>query len=528
MHSLTPVAASVLDQAADGVAAVNDKIGYLVVALLIVAGLYFTIRTAGVQVRLMPEMLRSLTAKSSAEDAEDGVSPFRAFTISAASRVGTGNIAGIAIAIVLGGPGAVFWMWVMAILGAATAYVESAIAQLYKVRGGDGYVGGPAYYIRDGLGWKWLAVVFALLITVTYGFVFNAVQSNSIAESVTANWGDFLNTGVMSTSAWVGLTLALITGAVIFGGIRRLSAVTNVVVPIMAVLYIVVALLVIVLNITEVPAMLGLIVGHAFGVQQVAGAAVGFAMVMVGIRRGLFSNEAGMGSTPNAAATASVSHPAKQGFTQSIGVYFDTLIVCTATAFIILLANPTYGDGEAIGMSVTQGALQDSVGSWAGPFLTVVIFFLAWSSVLGNTYYGEANIRFLAGDKAPALITLFRLLVLVCVFGGALGSVTLIWNLADLFASLMATINLIALIPLGGLGLKLLKDYERQVKDGLDPRFRASSLPEARNVTLWRDGETQAMRRVDHFGDVIRPDLRADERVLRRGGSSGKGSSTRG
>ena len=208
---------------------------------------------------------------------------------------------------------------------------------------------------------------------------------------------------------------------------------------------------------------------------------------MQGVRRGMFSNEAGMGSAPNAAATAAVSHPAKQGFVQSLGVYFDTLIVCSATAFVILLSNPAYGRGEALGMQVTQGALQQAVGAWAGPALTVIIFFLAWSSVLGNTYYGEANIRYLAGRHAGRAITVFRVLVLVCVVGGALGSVALVWNLADTFAALMATINLVAIIPLGGLAVKLLRDYERKLKAGMNPGFHISDLPEARNVALWRD-----------------------------------------
>ncbi|MCK6095286.1 alanine/glycine:cation symporter family protein [Micrococcus sp. 2A] len=480
-----------MDQITEAIAAFNNVYWYVVMALLAVAGVWFTIRTVGVQVRMLPEMLRSVTAGSSTGPGDDGVSPFRAFTISAASRVGTGNVAGVAIAIVLGGPGAVFWMWLLALLGGATAFVESTLAQLYKQKGSEGFFGGPAYYIRDGLRSKWLAMVFAVAITFTYGFVFNAVQSNSISESVQANWGQSI------TTAWiVGVGLAVLTGLVIFGGVRRLSTVTNVVVPIMAVFYIILAIIVIIVNITEVPAMFLHIVRHAFGMEQVAGAAVGMAMILHGVRRGMFSNEAGMGSAPNAAATAAVSHPAKQGFVQSLGVYFDTLIVCTATAFIILLSNPTYGDKDALGMVVTQGALQQAVGQWAGPALTVIIFFLAWSSVLGNTYYGEANIRFLAGRHAGGAITVFRFLVLLCVIGGALAKVALVWDLADTFAAIMATINLIAILPLGHLAVKLLKDYERKLKAGQDPHFHISDLPEARGVALWgaEDGTDVAGR----------------------------------
>ena len=487
-----------MEALANAVTAFNDIYWYVVIALLVIAGVLFTVRTRGVQFRMLPEMIRSVLAKQSDEEKADGVSAFRAFTISAASRVGTGNVAGVAIAIVIGGPGAVFWMWLLALFGGATAYIESALAQLYKRRGHDGFVGGPAYYIKHGLGQGWMAVLFAVMITLTYGFVFNAVQSNSISESVVANWGATFTLGGMELSwPWViGVGLAVLTGAVIFGGVRRLSAVTNVIVPVMATAYILLALFVMIINITEVPAMIGLIVGHALGIEQVTGAAVGMAMIMQGVRRGLFSNEAGMGSAPNAAATAAVSHPAKQGFVQSLGVYFDTLIVCTATAFIILLSNPAYGDGEAVGMAVTQSALGSQVGAWAGPFLTVVIFFLAWSSVLGNTYYGEANIQFMAGAKAPALINVFRVLVLLCVVGGALGEVLLVWSLADTFAALMATINLVAIIPLGGLAIKMLKDYEAQRKQGRDPVFHVSSLPEAKGVELWREGETTAMRTV--------------------------------
>ena len=494
-----------LTEALDGI---NSSFSYVVIGLLIICGLMFTISTRAVQVRMLPDMVRSILSKPNAGEERDGVSPFRAFTISAASRVGTGNVAGVAIAIVIGGPGAVFWMWIMATLGAATAFAESSLAQLYKRRGGDGFVGGPAYYIRHGLGWKHLAAVFAITITITYGFVFNAVQANSISESVQANTGQSLSTALI-----VGLSLAAITAIVIFGGIRRLSLVTNVVVPVMATAYILVAIVVIILNASEVPGMITLIITHAFGLREVTGAAVGMAMVLVGIQRGLFSNEAGMGSAPNAAATAAVSHPAKQGFTQSIAVYFDTLIVCTATAFIILLNAPTYG-GDQVGMAVTQSSLQQSVGAWAGPFLMVVIFFLAWSSVLGNTYYGEANIRYLAGAHAGPALLGFRILVLVCITLGALGEVLIVWGIADTFAAIMATINLIALIPLTPLVLAILRDYERQKKLGRDPIFRASSIPKARGVDLWRDGETAAMHAVsDHYGDFIREDLRRPARA---------------
>ncbi|MGX1767081.1 alanine/glycine:cation symporter family protein [Dietzia sp. NPDC055340] len=462
----------------DLVANVNDIYWYGVIALLLVAGLYFSATTLIVQIRMFPEMLRTITEKpADIESGKKGISAFRAFTISAASRVGTGNVAGVAIAITVGGPGAVFWMWLIAILGGATAFIESTLGQLYKVKGRDSYIGGPAYYIRDGLGWKPLAVAFAVIITITYGFVFNAVQANSISESVQNQFG----LSGTSASLLIGIGLALVTGLVIFGGIRRLSAVTEIIVPVMAVAYIVVALVVVAINITEVPDMIGLIVGQALGFREVAGATIG-AAIMQGMRRGLFSNEAGMGSVPNAAATASVSHPVKQGLVQSLGVYFDTLVVCSATAFIILLSDPEFG-GDREGITLTQDALATQVGDWGVPFLMVVIFFLAFSSILGNSYYGEANINFLR--ESPRTITAFRFLVLLAVIGGSLGSVDLVWGLADLFMGFMATINLVAILPLGGLAVTLLHHYLKQKAAGHNPVFHRDDLPQAKNISCW-------------------------------------------
>ncbi|HMT49147.1 sodium:alanine symporter family protein [uncultured Dietzia sp.] len=482
----------------DFIVSVNDVYWYGVIALLVGAGLYFSVTTLIVQIRMFPEMLKTIVEKpSDIEEDKKGISAFRAFTISAASRVGTGNVAGVAIAITVGGPGAVFWMWLLAIIGGATAFIESTLAQLYKVKGRDSYVGGPAYYIRDGLGWKPVAVLFAVIITVTYGFVFNAVQANSIAQSVR---NQFSLEG-FAPGLIIGLVLALVVGVVIFGGIRRLSAVTEIIVPVMAVAYIIVALVVVALNISEVPGMISLIVGHALGFREVAGAAVG-AAIMQGMRRGLFSNEAGMGSVPNAAATASVSHPVKQGLVQALGVYFDTIVVCSATAFIILLANPEFG-GDREGITLTQNSLAASVGDWGVPFLTVVIFFLAFSSILGNSYYGEANITFLRGN--PASLLTFRLLVILAVLGGSLGSVDLIWNLADLFMGVMATINLIAIIPLGGLAVALLQHYLQQKAKGHNPVFHRDDLPRARNVTCWDGSDPMTLQHVANQARDVEP-----------------------
>ncbi|ORL02789.1 sodium:alanine symporter [Prescottella equi] len=467
-----------MDSLVELVTDVNDAYWYAVIVLLVGLGLYFTVRSRFVQIRLLPDMLRSVTEPAETlRDGEKGISAFRAFSISAASRVGTGNIAGVAIAISVGGPGAVFWMWVMALIGAATAFVESTLAQVYKIRDKDGgFRGGPAYYMLHGLRRRWMGVIFAVIITVTYGFVFNAVQTNSIVDAVSTSVGE----DSRALSIVVGLVVAGLTAAVIFGGVRRISAVSQVVVPVVAGAYLVIALIVVVLNITEVPGMIRLVVENAFGIREVVSG--GFAAAfMQGIRRGLFSNEAGMGSAPNAGATAAVSHPVKQGLVQSLGVYFDTLLVCTATAFIILLSNPDYG--TKAGASLTQNALSAQLGGWTVHFLTFAIFFLAFTSVIGNYYYGESNIEFLTGSRR--VLQGFRAIVVVCVFAGAVGSLPLIWALADLVMGVMATVNLAALLPLSGVAFLLFGHYRRQRAEGKDPTFHRDEVPEISGIQVW-------------------------------------------
>ena len=488
-----------MESATGAVTAWNDKYWLFMIALLVAAGLYFCARTILVQIRYLPEMFRAITEKpSDISEGVKGISSFKAFTISAASRVGTGNVAGVAVAISTGGPGAVFWMWLLAIIGGATSFVESTLAQLYKVKDTDSYRGGPAYYITRGLGekWRWLAIAFALAITVTYGFVFNAVQSNSITAAVAESTGN----DSLSMKTIIGLVLAAATGLVIFGGVQRISKVTQVIVPVMAIAYIVLGIIVLAINWREVPSMLALIVEHALGIREIAGAAVGTA-IMQGVRRGLFSNEAGMGSTPNAAATSSVSHPCKQGLIQTLGVYFDTIIVCTVTAVIILLSNPEYGSG-AEGTSLTQAALAAQVGGWAIHAVTVIIFFLAFSSIVGNYYYAEANIPFLNDSKA--LLNGVRALIMLCVLGGAIGSVPLVWALADVFSALMATINIAAILPLGGVAVALLGNYAAQKSKGLNPVYHRDDIPGIRgheNIECW-DGSDPMTVRTDDGGSA--------------------------
>lgn len=472
---------------------INDNLWMILPFLLVAAGLYFGGRTLLVQIRMIPEMFRAVVEKPARDGDEklQDISAFKAFTISAASRVGTANVAGVALAITLGGPGAVFWMWIIALVGGATSFIESTLAQLWKVRDGDGYRGGPAYYMTLGLNARWLAMIFGVAITITFGFVYNALQSNAVVEAIT------VSTGTPSTTAKaiIGLIMALLSALVIFGGVHRIANVTQWLVPFMAGAYVIVGVVVIVINVEMVPGMINDIIAGAFGFRPVAGASVWAAFwlaFMNGMRRGLFSNEAGEGSVPNAAATATVSHPVKQGLVQTLGVYFDTLLVCSITAFIILLSGVDYATGDIQSSSLTQEALANVVGGWGTHFITVVMFFLAFSSVLGNYYLAQANIQYFTGSRI--LLNLFRVLVLVCVFLGAISSVPLVWALGDTFAGIMVVINLCAIIPLGHVAVKLLRNYNQQKKRGLDPVFHRDMMPEIRNIACWT-GDDPATRR---------------------------------
>ncbi len=449
---------------------------YILIGLLLVLGLYFTVGTKFVQFRLFGEMFRLITEK---KDSEDGVSAFQAFTISAASRVGTGNVTGVALAIGIGGPGAVFWMWVIAVVGMATAFIESTLAQVYKVRDGDTFRGGPAYYMQKALNQRSLGIAFAILLTLCFGFIFNAVQSNTISQSFS---------DVFSIPDWVvGLILVVLTGIIIFGGVKRIVKVTQAIVPIMATFYIAVALYIVIVNITEIPAMIALIFEHAFGLKEMAGGGIG-AAIMQGVRRGLFSNEAGMGSVPNAAATANVTHPAKQGLVQSLGVFFDTIIICSATAFIILLAG-LYDKGEQDGILLTQASMAQHVGSWAPYFVAIAILFFAFSSIIGNYYYGETNIEFINAHKL--WMTVYRIAVLGMVMFGALAKVDLVWNLADVFMGLMAVLNLVVIAILGRVAFRVLDDFTRQRKKGKNPVFEAKSVPGLKGTECWGEENTR-------------------------------------
>ncbi|WP_053363576.1 alanine/glycine:cation symporter family protein [Bacillus sp. FJAT-27251] len=455
----------------------NDLLwSYVLIAVLVLTGLYFSFRTKFVQFTYFFEMFRVIAEKSTVSAAgKRGRSSFQAFTISAASRVGTGNLAGVATAIAAGGPGAVFWMWLIAFIGAGSSFVESTLAQIYKVKDKDEYRGGPAYYMEKGLNKRWMGILFAVIITFCFGLVFNSVQSNTISLAVHEAYG--------IERFWVGIVLAVLTAAVIFGGVKRVAHVSQVIVPIMAVLYLILALYIVITNFTEVPAMIGLIVSSAFGLQEAAGGAMG-AAVLWGIKRGLFSNEAGMGSAPNAAATAAVSHPAKQGLIQTLGVFVDTILICSATAFIIILSG-VYTDPDLNGIQLTQAALSTHVGAWAPSFISVAIFLFAFSSIIGNYYYGETNIEFIKQSK-PAMLV-YRLAVVGMVMFGALVDLAVVWNLADLFMGIMALINLVAITLLVNIALAALKDYTAQRKQGKDPVFFADSIPGLKGIESWEN-----------------------------------------
>ena len=458
------------------VTVINDFLwSYVLILMLVGSGLWFTARTGFVQLRRLGEMFRLIGEGAGAKPREGHISTFQAFCVSTASRVGVGNIAGIAIAVATGGPGAVFWMWVIATLGAATGFVESTLAQVYKApKKGGGFVGGPAYYIGNVLGSPFFATVFAVLISVTYGLIFNSVQANTIALSMQTSLG--------LDPSMTGVAIALLTALVIFGGVTRIAKVVGVLVPFMAGAYLLVAAIVTILNIQMVPTVLAEIVRHAFDFDAVLGA--GFAMaVMTGVKRGLFSNEAGMGSIPNAAATADATHPVKQGLVQAAGVYVDTLFVCTASAMLVLLT-PGWQESGLTGIELSQHVLSSQLGEWTNIFMTVIVLFFAFSSIIGNYFYGEVNMDFIS--RRPAALQIFRALAVCMVFFGSVASLGLVWNLADLFMALMAILNIVAILMLGRIAFLVLDDYFAQKRAGIaQPEFDPSILPSSRGVLAW-------------------------------------------
>ncbi|MBN8192342.1 alanine:cation symporter family protein [Bacillus sp. NTK074B] len=448
-------------------------------------GLLFSILTKFLQVRLIKDMVVQMFKGGSSSA---GVSSFQALALSLSGRVGTGNIAGTATAIAFGGPGAVFWMWTIAFIGASSAFIESTLAQIYKVKQDGEYRGGPAYYIEKGIGWKWYAVLFSFATLLAMSILMPGIQSNSIALGLENAFG--LNTTV------TGIGLVVLIGVIIFGGVKRIAGVASYVVPFMAIAYILLSLIIVGMNIAEIPAVFALIFKSAFGADSVFGGIIGMA-VSWGVKRGIYSNEAGQGTGPHAAAAAEVSHPAKQGLVQAFSVYIDTLLVCTATAFMILFTgsfNTEAPDGSMLannlngieaGPGYTQAAIESVIPGFGASFVAIALFFFAFTTIMAYYYMAETNVAYLLrGKNSKIAMVVLKVVLLGATFYGAVREAALAWALGDIGLGLMVWLNLIAILILAKPALKALKDYEEQKKQGLDPVFNSKKLG-IKNAEFW-------------------------------------------
>jgi alanine or glycine:cation symporter, AGCS family len=436
----------------------NDFLwGYVLIYGLVAAGLAFTIASRFVQFRYFGAMFGILRQAFHHEAGH--LSSFQALMLSVAGRVGAGNIAGVAVAIALGGPGAVFWMWVIGLIGMATSYFECALAQLYKNYEPDGtYRGGPAYYIERGLGQRWLAAIFSVLLLVTFGFGFSALQSFTVASSFQDAFG---------IPTWLtGIALVIVLGLIIFGGVKRIATAAEIIVPVMAIGYILIALVVVLLNVSEVPAALMLILRSAFGLEEAFAGGIGAAIAM-GVRRGLFSNEAGLGSAPNVAAVAYVRHPGNQGIVQAFSVFIDTLIICSCTAFLVLLSGVYTGTGETDGIVLTQASMADHVGEWGRSFVSIALMLFAFTSIMYNYYLGENSLNFFS-EENKTLFAGFRVLTLALVLWGSLQDLTTVFAFADITMGLLAVVNLTAVVLLIKVGLRIIDDFDAQRRAGIE------------------------------------------------------------
>jgi alanine or glycine:cation symporter, AGCS family len=442
--------------------ALNDLLwGQVLIVVLIAVGVFFTASSRFVQFRYFGRMFGVL--KGGMHHEKGHVSSFQALVVSVAGRVGSGNIAGVAVAISLGGPGAIFWMWLIGLMGMATSFFECSLAQLYKRSApGGNYRGGPAYYLEHGARQKWLAIIYSILLLLTFGLGFNALQAYVVATSVQASFG--VPTGV------TGVVMSVLLGLTIFAGIKGIARVAEVIVPLMAAAYFLCAVLVIGLNISEVPAVLSHIVASAFGLESAVGGGLGVA-IMQGVKRGLFSNEAGLGSAPNVAAVAYVPHPANQGIVQAFSVFIDTIIMCTCTAVIILLSD-IYQPGAAgvSGVSLTQDALASHVGNWGSGFVSIALVLFAFSSMMYNYYLGENSLNYFS-EENKVLFNVFRVLVLGLILWGSVQDLGTVFSFADVSMGLLALVNLVGLVWMSRTGLRLLRDYDRQLASGQSPRL---------------------------------------------------------
>lgn len=483
MLLLSDILTNSANKALDVLNIANDFLWtYIVITVLVFCAIYFTVRTKGAQFRMLGDMIRIMCGKdkksvpmsdNAASRSRADIGSFQAFAVSLSSRVGTGNLAGVASAIFVGGPGAVFWMWVMALFGASTAFVESTLAQLYKKKGEDSYYGGPAYYMQTGLHKRWMGIVFSILITVTFGMANQTVQSTTLCDALSDSFG--------IDKALVGIVMTVCTLVIIFGGIKRISHFSSIVVPFMAVGYILLAIYVVLTNITAIPEVFRLIFSHAFGMEPIAGGMVG-AAIMQGVKRGLFSNEAGEGSAPNAAAIAETSHPAKQGLLQALGVFTDTLVICTCTAFIVIISG-LYRSG-ADGIILTTMAVEKEIGPVGRYFITAAIFLFAYSTIIANYFYGETNIRFITRKRWA--VDVFRLITGAMVMLGSLVALQTAWSLVDIVMGLMTLFNLTAILLLSNKAFRLLRNYIEQKKAGKEPVFRKDMMPDiADDIECW-------------------------------------------
>lgn len=442
----------------------------ILILLLVITGLYFSIKTKFVQFRLFPEGIRLLKEKS---EHEDGVSSFQALMISTASRVGTGNIAGVATALAAGGPGSIFWMWITAFIGGASAFIESTLAQVYKEKDGDTFRGGPAYYIEKALNKRWLGIIFSCLLIACFIFGFNPLQAYNVSSAV-----EYYFENNQLVSIIIGIILALATAFVIFGGVHRIGIISSTIVPIMAIIYIFIGLYITFINFDKLPTIFNDIFNQAFDFNAIIGGFSG-SCIMYGIKRGLFSNEAGMGSAPNAGATADVSHPVKQGLVQTISVFIDTILICSTTAFMLL----NYGtDSGLTGMPYVQQAIFAGIGEYGIHFITISIFLFAFSSLIGNYCYAESNLKFIINNKLVLFV--FRIITIIVIFFGAQANFNTIWDLADVLMGFMAILNIIVILFLGKIAIKCLNDYCNQKKSNKDPIFNPKEL-NIKGATYW-------------------------------------------
>ncbi len=452
--------------------------GSVLIVALLGTGFYFTLKSGFLQFRMIKEMIILISGRRDSSSDSDGISSFQAFCIGTATRVGAGNIAGVAVAIAAGGPGAIFWMWMVALLGATSAFVESTLSQVYKVKDSEGvYKGGPSYYMEKGLKMKGLGVAFALCCITAYGLIFNAVLSHEISASFQQAFG--FNKLITT------LIVMVIVAWAVFGGAKRIASITEKMVPAMAGIYILLALFLIITNLDAIPGIISLIFKNAFGIEQIVGGGMG-AAISSGVARGLFSNEAGMGGGSIASAAATVSHPAKQGLVQTFGVFIDTLVICSATAVMVLISGDLYTQGLS-GVQLVQTSLAQQVGSFGEIFIAVSMFLFAISTIFGCFYYGESSVTFIKDSKNSK--NLYKLAGIGMVLFGGLAQSALVWNLADLTMGVMALINIVAILPLSKIAFKIFYDYKAQLAAGKNPVFDRSQFPELADISSWSPEE---------------------------------------